>query len=52
MKKKQKQKKNDKTASMLAHQWSSDIENFDVLGSWTGTPKDEDEKPQQDADDL
>lgn len=36
----------------LAENWQEHEGNSDVLGSWTGTPNDEDDKPVQDADDL
>lgn len=48
---KKKQKKNEK-ARRLAENWQMHEGNSDVLGSWTGTPEDDDDRPVQDADDL
>ncbi|MGM9551740.1 MAG: hypothetical protein ACI3XA_05740 [Clostridia bacterium] len=31
---------------------NTDTLHTDPLGSWTGTPRDRDDKPTQDADDL
>ena len=43
--------KKKKTPNVLTHQ--SAQSNSDVLGSYTGTPKDpDDEEPVQDVDDL
>lgn len=36
----------------IAKDWQRHQGNSDVLGSWTGTPEDENEMPEQDADDL
>ena len=48
---KQKRKKDEKP---VATDFQSDDRPIasDVLGSWTGTPVDEKDKPIQDADDL
>ncbi len=49
---KKKNIKNSEKSYKLAQNWQEKDGNSDVLGSWTGTPQDEDEKPIQDADDL
>lgn len=41
-----------KKASKLAEEWQKNNSGSDVLGSWTGTPEDKNDKPVQDADDL
>lgn len=44
-------KKGDKSFK-IADEWQKHEGNSDVLGSYTGTPEDEDDRPVQDADDL
>lgn len=45
-------RKNNNQAEKMAKNWQDDKNNSDVLGSYTGNPKDKNEKPVQDADDL
>ena len=49
---KKKNNKNGEKSFKVAEEWQKHDGNSDVLGSWTGTPEDSDDKPVQDADDL